>query len=82
MYRDRLKGMQILLSRTQAEQLSKSRNKILATTYKPFSRSLYKIIATSSHLIYARFGADFNSDFRSTSFHLHEKYRYAGNYVI
>ena len=40
-YRDRLKGMQILLSRTQAEQVSKSRNKLLATTYKPFSRSLY-----------------------------------------
>ena len=30
-----------MLSRTQAEQLSKSRKKILATTYKPFSESLY-----------------------------------------
>ena len=27
---------------TQAEQLSKSRKKILPTTYKPFSESLYK----------------------------------------
>ena len=40
-YRDRLKGMQILLSRTQADHVSKSSNKFLATTYKPFSRSLY-----------------------------------------
>ena len=33
-YRDRQKGMQILLSRTQAEQLSKIRKKFLATTYE------------------------------------------------
>ena len=30
-----------MLSRTQAGQLGKSRKKILATTYKPFSESLY-----------------------------------------
>ena len=43
-YRDRLKGVQILLSNSQAgkaEKFSKSRKKFLATTYKPFSRSLY-----------------------------------------
>ena len=39
-YRDRQKGRQ-----GQAEQLSKSRNKLLATTYKPFSRSLYIFFA-------------------------------------
>ena len=33
--------MYVLLSRTQAEQLSKSRKTFLATPYKPFSRSLY-----------------------------------------
>ena len=41
---DRLKCLQILLSSTQAgpgRALSKSRNKHVATTYKPFSRSLY-----------------------------------------
>ena len=32
MYRGELKGLYVLLSRTQAEQLSKSRKKILATT--------------------------------------------------
>ena len=37
LYRDRLKGVKILLSNSQAEQLSKSRKKFLA----PFSRSLY-----------------------------------------
>ena len=30
-----------MLSNIQAEQLSKRRKKFLATTYKPFSRSLY-----------------------------------------
>ena len=42
-YRDRLNSMQILLSRTQsqAEQVSKSREKFLPTTYRLFSRSLY-----------------------------------------
>ena len=34
-YRGGNKGLYVLLSRTQAEQLSKSRNKFLATTYKP-----------------------------------------------
>ena len=49
LYRDRLKGMQILLSRPQPGpgravkqgQLSKIRKKFLATTYKLFSRYLY-----------------------------------------
>ena len=40
-YRARNKGMHILLSNSQAEQLSKSRKKFLATMYHPFSRSLY-----------------------------------------
>ena len=33
--------MYVLVSRTEAGQLSKSRKKILATTYKHFSESLY-----------------------------------------
>ena len=40
-YRCELKGMYVLLSRMQAEQLSKSRMKILAATYKPFSEAPY-----------------------------------------
>ena len=40
-YRDRLKCMQILLSNSQAEQLSNNKKKFLATTYDPFSRTLY-----------------------------------------
>ena len=43
-YRDLLKGEQILLSNSQAgqaEQLSKSRKKFLATTYKHFPDALY-----------------------------------------
>ena len=35
MYRGVNKGLYVLLSRTQAEQLSKSMKKFLATTYKP-----------------------------------------------
>ena len=40
LYRGELKGLYVLLSRThqgQAEQLRKSKKKILPTTYKPFS---------------------------------------------
>ena len=39
MYRDRLKGMQNLAGprQGQAAQVSKNRNKLLATTYKPFN---------------------------------------------
>ena len=37
-YRDRLKGVHILLSK---EKLSKSKKKFLATTYHPFSRSVH-----------------------------------------
>ena len=40
-YRGVNKGLYFLLSRTQAEQLSKSRKKFLATTYKPLFTSLY-----------------------------------------
>ena len=40
-YRARNKGMQIVLSNSQAEQLSKSRKKFLATAYKPLFRALY-----------------------------------------
>ena len=40
-YRDRLKSMQAGPRQGQAEQVSNSRNKLLATTYKPFSRCLY-----------------------------------------
>ena len=43
LYRGELKGLYVLLSRTRAgsgRQLSKSRNKFLATRYKPFSESL------------------------------------------
>ena len=46
-YRDRLKGVQILLSNSQAgkaEKFSKSRKKFLATKYHPFSRSLYSLL--------------------------------------
>ena len=38
-YRDRLKAGP---EQDQAEQVSKSKNKLLATMYKHFSRSLYK----------------------------------------
>ena len=40
-YRGADKGLYVLLSRTQAEQLSKSRKKFLATTYKNVFASLY-----------------------------------------
>ena len=40
-YRGVNKGLFVLLSRTQAEQLSKSRKKFLATTYKPLFSPLY-----------------------------------------
>ena len=42
-YRGELKGLYVLLSMTQAEYLRKSSKKLLATTYKPFSDSLYTI---------------------------------------
>ena len=44
-YRGGNKGLFVLLRRTQAEQLSKSRKALLATTYKPFSLSLYTWIS-------------------------------------
>ena len=45
-YRDEIYSLQISLSRTQSGpgrtvKLSRSKKKLLATTYKPFSRSLY-----------------------------------------
>ena len=45
LYRGANKGLHVLLSRMQAgqaEQLSKSRKKFLATTYKPLFTSLYQ----------------------------------------
>ncbi len=35
------KGLQILLSYSQAEKLSRARKKYLATTYQPFFSALY-----------------------------------------
>ena len=60
----------------QAEQLSKSRKKFLATTYQPFFTSLYicgaAFLARSSHGIRARFGdtAEEISDSRSGALNL------------
>ena len=55
-YRAPEKGLQILLSRTrqgQAEQVSESGNKFLATTYKPFLGALYYM----NHVRKVGFGA-------------------------
>ena len=49
-YGGELKGLYVLLSRTQSEQLSNSKKKILATTYKPFRESLYMELEFS-HLL-------------------------------
>ena len=53
-YRARNKGMHILLRNSQEEQLSKSRKKFLATTYKPWFRALYShvIRSLSLHILY------------------------------
>ena len=52
----------------QAEQLSKSKKKLLATTYKPFSRSLYPVRPQisqqemGSKLLWKEMGTDGLSD--------------------
>ena len=46
-YRAPGKSMYFLLSRTQAEQLSKSRKKLLASTYKHFPGALYRRFSRS-----------------------------------